>query len=80
MTTIDELKKAIVYMEHIAHYFELNAERHYRMSSHFDDGEPEKLEFEQAAKRSEADAKRHRIAAACMWEKLERLEKEAAGC
>ena len=60
MATIEELKTAILWLEQEAHICEEAADHHSK------DGELS-MAFER-------DAQYFRIAAACMWDKLERLE------
>ena len=67
-TTIDELKTAILYAEIIVSSFERSRDFL-------------KVNVSPATYRDmEWQARIMQIAAACMWEKLERLEKEAGTC
>lgn len=66
MTTIEELKKAILWAETEGKECEDAIEWVDSCSSEF--SEDARAEFVK-------DARRFRIAAACMWEKLERMER-----
>ena len=81
MNNLNELKKAIIMAEHIAHNCEERAAYYSEICASIGSADPkDRFGIQKSKSEAEKDAKLFRIAAACMWEKLERLEKEAATC
>lgn len=66
MENLNELKKSILLMEQMARRNELKFEHYAKMGMNVD--------------MIKKEAALYRLASACMWEKLERLEKESEQC